>query len=48
MVRIPLHAFTIKCAGLADVDLSNVLRIRFEFLAKMTGEIEIDSIQFTK
>lgn len=47
-VRIPLHAYTIKCAGLADVDLSNVLRIRFEFLAKPTGEIEIDSIQFTK
>jgi hypothetical protein len=47
-IRIPLHAFTIKCAGLADVDLSNVTKIRFEFLAKNTGEIAIDSVQFTK
>ncbi len=46
-VRIPLHAYTIKVAGGQDVDLANITRIIFDFGVKPTGEIEIDSIEFT-
>jgi hypothetical protein len=46
-VRIPLSAYTIHCLGVPDVDLTNVVSVRFEFAEKPTGEVAVDSIQFT-
>ena len=46
-VRIPLGAYTIHCLGVDQVDVTNVTTLIFEFAEKVTGEIEIDSIQFT-
>lgn len=46
-VRIPLSAYTIKCLNIDPVDISNVVSLSFDFSEKPTGEIEIDSIQFT-
>jgi len=46
-VRIPLSVYRIKCLGVDAVDLTNIVRIDFEFAEKLTGEIEIDSVQFT-
>jgi len=46
-VRIPLSAFRILCLTLAEVDLTNVVNVAFEFSEKAMGEIEIDSVQFT-
>ncbi len=46
-VRIPLHAYTIAVAGKQDVDLANIDHVRFDFGVKATGEIEIDSVEFT-
>lgn len=46
-VRIPLSAYTIKCLGVDSVDLTDIVSLRFEFDEKPTGEIEIDSLQFT-
>jgi hypothetical protein len=46
-VRIPLSAYTIKCLNIDAVDLSNVVSLAFDFSEKPTGEIEIDSVQFT-
>lgn len=46
-VRIPLSAYTIRCLGMPEVDLTDVVRVAFEFAEKPTGEIHLDSIQFT-
>jgi hypothetical protein len=46
-VRIPLHSYTIKCLNIDAVDLTDVVSVAFEFAEKPTGEIEIDSLQFT-
>jgi hypothetical protein len=46
-IRIPLSAYTIKCLGVDEVDLTSIVTLRFELAEKPTGEIEIDSIQFT-
>jgi hypothetical protein len=46
-VRIPLSAYTIRCLNIDAVDLTNVVSLAFEFVEKATGEIEIDSVQFT-
>ena len=46
-VRIPLAAYTIHCYNVQQVDLTNITSLTFEFAEKPTGEIEIDSIQFT-
>jgi dienelactone hydrolase len=47
--RIPLHAWTIVCAGAKVVDLSNVKSIKFEFRASghLKGEILVDDIEFS-
>jgi hypothetical protein len=45
-VRIPMRSYTIRCLGVPEVDITDVvsiLRVRRE----ATGEIEIDSLQFT-
>ncbi|HFD88184.1 MAG TPA: hypothetical protein ENJ35_10995 [Gammaproteobacteria bacterium] len=46
-VRIPLSCFTIKVAGANEVDLTNVEELRFDFGVKTSGEIEIDSVEFS-
>ncbi len=46
-IRIPLAAYTIHCLNVDQVDLTNITTMAFEFAEKVTGEIEIDSIQFT-
>jgi hypothetical protein len=46
-IRIPLSIYAIKCLGVDEVDLTNIVSVTFEFLEKATGEIEIDSVQFT-
>lgn len=47
-VRIPLHAYTIKAAGVSSVNLQQVTEVALKFAAEITGEIEIDSVEFTK
>ncbi|SEL94027.1 Alpha/beta hydrolase family protein [Syntrophus gentianae] len=46
-IRIPLSAYSIHCYNVDQVDLTNVTTLSFQFSEKATGEIEIDSIQFT-
>jgi hypothetical protein len=46
-VRIPLAAYSIKCLGVDEVNLTDIVSLAFEFAEKATGEIQIDSVQFT-
>jgi hypothetical protein len=46
-IRIPLSAYHIHCYNVDQVDLTDVTTLSFQFSEKVTGEIEIDSIQFT-
>jgi hypothetical protein len=46
-IRIPLAAYHIHCLNVDQVDLTNVTALSFQFAEKATGEIEIDSVQFT-
>jgi len=46
-IRIPLSTYHIHCFGVDQVDLTNVTALSFQFDEKVTGEIEIDSVQFT-
>lgn len=46
-VRIPLSAFTIKVAGAEPIDTEEVASLTFDYNANATGEIEIDSVEFT-
>lgn len=46
-IRIPLTAYHIHCYNVDQVDLTDITTISFQFAEKVTGEIEIDSIQFT-
>jgi hypothetical protein len=46
-IRIPLAAYHIHCFNVDQVDLTDVTTLSFQFAEKPTGEIEIDSIQFT-
>ena len=46
-IRIPLAAYHIHCFNVDQVDLTDVTTLSFQFAEKVTGEIEIDSIQFT-
>ena len=47
-IRIPLAAYTIHCLNVDQVDLHNITTLLFEFAEKTTGEVGIDSIQFTQ
>ena len=47
-VRIPLHVFTIKVLNTDEVNLSDVQSATFDFRAKASGELEIDSVEFTQ
>jgi len=44
-IRIPLTAYTIVCAGLDPVNLSDVTRVSL-MSETSTGEIEIDDLEF--
>jgi hypothetical protein len=46
-VRIPLSSFVIKVVGANPVDLTDVEELRFDLGAKATGEVGIDSVEFT-
>jgi len=46
-IRIPMKAYTIKCLNIVAVDIANVVTLTFDFSEVATGEIEIDSVQFT-
>jgi hypothetical protein len=46
-IRIPLAAYHIHCYNVDQVDLTDVTNLSFQFAEKVTGEIEVDSIQFT-
>lgn len=46
-IRIPLHAFTIECAGAPKVNLAEVERIALRMQLVTTGEIEIDDLELT-
>jgi len=46
-IRIPLAAYHIHCLNVDQVDLTDVTTLSFQFAEKTTGEIEIDSLQFT-
>lgn len=46
-IRIPLHAWTIKCLSAPIVDLMDIESITLEFKSKPTGEILVDDIEFT-
>jgi hypothetical protein len=46
-IRIPMKSYTIKCLNIAAVDITNVVTLTFDFSEFATGEIEIDSLQFT-
>jgi dienelactone hydrolase len=47
-VRIPLISYTIANLGAQDVELTNLQSVSFEFDADVTGEIEIDDIEFSQ
>jgi hypothetical protein len=46
-IRIPMSAYTIRCLNVPEVNIHDVVSLRFEFDEKPAGEIEIDSIQFS-
>lgn len=46
-VRIPLDAYTIRCQGLVEVDLTDVAALALLFTETPSGEIDIDDIEFT-
>lgn len=47
-MRIPLKSYTIVCAGIPQVNLSDVVTLSFRFSEKAQGEIAIDDIEFTQ
>jgi hypothetical protein len=47
-VRIPLHAFTIECAGAQRVDLTKIQKISFLYQSVPNGEIEVDDVEFSQ
>ncbi|HYR11396.1 MAG TPA: hypothetical protein VEQ60_26680, partial [Longimicrobium sp.] len=46
-IRIPLASYTIVCAGMPQVNLTDVTTLSFVFSEKGTGDIDIDDIEFT-
>jgi hypothetical protein len=46
-LRVPMSAYTIRCLNVPEVNIHDVVTLRFEFDERPTGEIEIDSIQFS-
>ncbi len=51
-IRIPLTAYVVRCAGLLEVDLTNIVNITFDFSVNVygipsRGEVLFDSLEFT-
>ena len=46
-VRIPLKSYRIVCAGMDQVDLTQITELSFLFSEKAAGEIEIDNVEFS-
>lgn len=46
-VRIPLTSYTIAVINTVPVDLTDVVSVSVDFAARATGEIEVDSIEFS-
>ena len=46
-IRIPLHVFQTEVINTSKVDLTQIKTVAFDFKAKNSGEIEIDSLEFT-
>jgi hypothetical protein len=46
-VRIPLTAYTIRCLGIDEVTLTDIVNVTFDFLETPAGEIEIDNVAVT-
>jgi len=46
-IRIPMRSYTIKCLNIIAVDITNVVSVKFDFSEVATGQIAIDSVQFT-
>lgn len=46
-IRIPLHVFQTEVINTQKVDLTQIQSLAFEFKANGSGEIEIDSLEFT-
>ncbi|HEX7317490.1 MAG TPA: hypothetical protein VF297_26555 [Pyrinomonadaceae bacterium] len=46
-VRIPLHVFQTEVINTQKVDLTQIQTVAFDFKANNSGEIEIDSVEFT-
>ena len=46
-IRIPLHVFQTEVINTQKVDLTQIQTVTFDFKANSSGEIEIDSLEFT-
>lgn len=46
-IRIPLHVFQTEVINTEKVDLTQIRSVAFDFKANNSGEIEIDSLEFT-
>ncbi len=46
-VRIPLTSYTIAVINTVPVDLTDVVSVTVDFGVKATGEVEVDSVEFT-
>jgi len=46
-IRIPLHVFQTEVINTQKVDLTQIKTVAFDFKANNSGEIEIDSLEFT-
>ena len=46
-IRIPLSSYTVVCAGAAQVDLTDVTNVRFDFTEQATGEVSVDNLEFS-
>jgi hypothetical protein len=46
-IRIPMRSYTIRCLNIIAVDITNVVSVKFDFSEVATGQIAIDSVQFT-
>ena len=46
-IRIPLPSYTVVCAGVVAVDLTDVTNVRLDFTEKATGEVSIDNLEFS-
>jgi len=46
-IRIPLHVYETEVINTDKVNIAQIKTVTFDFKAKVKGEIEIDSVEFT-